>query len=101
MGQKKTYFKSALKIKIGQKNPYLKKQLVSSSFSLTNEWQPSTEANEILDMTDITKDFYKTKLKEFIQHYEKLTRWMMKIMPAKADILIKIDSNQIIKKIVI
>jgi hypothetical protein len=28
MGQKKTYFKSALKIKIGQKNPYLKKQLV-------------------------------------------------------------------------
>ena len=41
------------------------------------------------------------EIKIFIQHYEKLTRWMMKIMPAKADILIKIDSNQKIKKVVI
>ena len=43
----------------------------------------------------------KKELQSFIQYYEKLTRWMMKIMPAKADILIKIDSNQKIKKVII
>ena len=43
----------------------------------------------------------KKDLQKFIQHYEKLTKWMMKTMPAKADILIKIDSNQKIKKVVI
>jgi len=41
----------------------------------------------------------KAKLQEFIQHYEKLTKWMMLTMPTKADILIKIDSNQKIKKL--
>jgi len=53
--------------KINYKNDYKVKSpnKSSSSFMLTNEWQPSAEANEILDMTDITKDFYKTKLKEF------------------------------------
>ena len=42
----------------------------------------------------------KNELQVFIQHYEKLTKWMMKTMPAKADILIKIDGNQKIKKVV-
>ena len=42
----------------------------------------------------------KNDLQVFIQHYEKLTKWMMKTMPAKADILIKIDGNQKIKKVV-
>ena len=41
----------------------------------------------------------KAKLKEFIQHYEKLTKWMMLTMPNQADILIKINSNQKIKKL--
>mgnify|MGYP000394852239 CR=1 FL=1 len=43
----------------------------------------------------------KTDLHKFIQHYEKLTKWMIKTMPAKADMLIKIDKNQKIKKVVI
>ena len=43
----------------------------------------------------------KTDLRKFIQHYEKLTKWMIKTMPAKADMLIKIDKNQKIKKVVI
>ncbi len=42
----------------------------------------------------------KVKLQEFIQHYEKLTKWMMLTMPTKADILIKINSNQKIKKLI-
>ena len=43
----------------------------------------------------------KTDLQNFVQHYEKLTKWMILSMPAKADMLIKIDSNQKIKKVVI
>ncbi|MDC0233234.1 hypothetical protein OAJ95_04850 [Pelagibacteraceae bacterium] len=41
----------------------------------------------------------KAKLQEFIQHYEKLTKWMMLTMPKKADILININNNQKIKKL--
>ena len=37
-------------------------------------------------------------LQEFIQHFEKLTKWMMLTMPAKTNMLIKIDSSQKIKK---
>jgi len=47
-----------------------------------------------------SKEFMNMKmLKIFIQHYEKLTKWMIKIMPVRADILIKIDTNQKIKKL--
>ena len=43
----------------------------------------------------------KNDLKKFVDHYEKLTKWMMKTMPAKADMLIKIDENQKITKVII
>ena len=41
----------------------------------------------------------KADLHKFIQHYEKLTKWMMKTMPNKADIILKVDENQKIKKL--
>ena len=41
----------------------------------------------------------KVDLHMFIQHYEKLTKWMMKTMPDKADIILKVDENQKIKKL--
>ena len=37
----------------------------STLVELSNDWEPSSEVNEIIDMTDITQDFYNTKLKEF------------------------------------
>ena len=42
----------------------------------------------------------KDRLKKFIQHYEKITKWMMKTMPDKVDMLIKIDKNQKIKRLI-
>lgn len=70
------------------------------SFSYILKWRYAQEKNNALKSQ--SKDFMKKKdLQTFIQHYEKLTKWMMKVMPAKADILIKINSNQKIKKIVI
>ena len=70
------------------------------SFSYILKWRYHQEKNNALKSRN--KDFMNKKdLQKFIQHYEKLTKWMMKTMPAKADILIKIDSNQKIKKVVI
>ena len=70
------------------------------SFSYILKWRFAQEKNNALKSRN--KDFMNKKdLQTFIQHYEKLTKWMMKTMPAKADILIKIDSNQKIKKVVI
>ena len=70
------------------------------SFSYILKWRYNQEKNNALKSRN--KDFMNKKdLQKFIQHYEKLTKWMMKTMPAKADILIKIDSNQKIKKVVI
>jgi len=70
------------------------------SFSYILKWRHNQEKNNALK--SLNKDFMNKKdLQKFIQHYEKLTKWMMKTMPAKADILIKIDINQKIKKVVI
>ena len=62
------------------------------------EWRYAQEKSNASKSNN--KNFMnKVKLQEFIQHYEKLTKWMMLTMPNQADILIKIDSNQKIKKL--
>ena len=42
----------------------------------------------------------KKELEYFIQHYEKQTKWMIKTMPAEASMVIKIDKNQKIEKVI-
>ena len=70
------------------------------SFNYILKWRYAQEKNNALRSRN--SDFMnKSDLQNFIQHYEKLTKWMIKTMPAKADILIKIDSNQKIKKVII
>ena len=68
------------------------------SFKYVLKWRHAQEKRNApnSDNKDIMN---KEKLKEFIQHYEKLTKWMMLTMPNQADILIKINSNQKIKKL--
>ncbi|MDC0453284.1 uridine kinase [Alphaproteobacteria bacterium] len=70
------------------------------SFTYILKWRYAQEKRNALKSKD-KKFMKKTDLRKFIQHYEKLTKWMIKTMPAKADMLIKIDSNQKIKKVVI
>jgi D-glycerate 3-kinase len=68
------------------------------SFKYILKWRYSQEKGNASKSNN--KNFLnKAKLQVFIQHYEKLTKWMMLTMPTKADILIKIDSNQKIKKL--
>ena len=70
------------------------------SFTYISKWRYTQEKSNALKSKD-EKFMKKTDLQKFIQHYEKLTKWMIKTMPAKADMLIKIDKNQKIKKVVI
>ena len=42
----------------------------------------------------------KNEMQKFILHYEKLTKWMMKTLPNNANLVIHIDNNQKIKKII-
>jgi len=68
------------------------------SFKYVLEWRYAQE-KRIASKSNKKNYMNKVKLQEFIQHYEKLTKWMMLTMPNQADILIKIDSNQKIKKL--
>ena len=68
------------------------------SFKYVLKWRYSQEKGNAIK-SDNKNIMNKAKLQKFIQHYEKLTKWMMLNMPTKADILIKIDSNQKIKKL--
>ena len=68
------------------------------SFKYVLKWRYAQEKRNASN-SDNKNIMNKAKLQEFIQHYEKLTKWMMLTMPNQADILIKIDSNQKIKKL--
>ena len=70
------------------------------SFTYISKWRYAQEESNALKSKG-EKFMNKKDLHKFIQHYEKLTKWMIKTMPAKADMLIKIDKNQKIKKVVI
>lgn len=69
------------------------------SFEFVLKWRYAQEKNNAKKIK--TKNFMdKNATKTFILHYEKLTKWMMKNMPVNADMLIKVDKNQKIKKII-
>jgi D-glycerate 3-kinase len=41
----------------------------------------------------------KKELETFIMHYERLTRWMLKEMPARADLLLPLGADQHIRAV--
>ena len=69
------------------------------SFKFVLKWRYAQEKNNAKKTK--TKNFMnKNTTKNFILYYEKLTKWMIKNMPDKADMLIKVDKEQKIKKII-
>ncbi len=68
------------------------------SFKYVLNWRYVQEKSNAYKSNN-TEFMNKTDLHKFIQHYEKLTKWMMKTMPNKADIILKVDENQKIKKL--
>ena len=68
------------------------------SFKHVLKWRYSQEKSNA-SKSDNKNFMNKANLQKFIQHYEKLTKWMLLTLPTKADILIKIDSNQKVNKL--
>ena len=69
------------------------------SFTHVLNWRYNQEKQNAL-ISKEKKFMSKQELKYFIQHYEKLTNWMIKTMPAEASIIIKINKNQKIEKVI-
>ena len=69
------------------------------SFEFVLKWRYAQEINNV-QKTKNKKFMNKNKIKNFILYYEKLTKWMIKNMPDNADMLIKVDKDQKIKKII-
>ena len=88
---KKEYFKIFSKF---DKKIYIK----PPSFMHVLKWRHSQEKQNAL-INKKKKFMSKPELRYFIEHYEKLTRWMIKTMPAKASIIININKNQKIEKV--
>ncbi len=73
--------------------------LQPSSFHFVLNWRYAQEKDNAKKTK--TKNFMnKNTTKNFILYYEKLTKWMIKNMPDKADMLIKVDKAQKIEKII-
>ena len=68
------------------------------SFSYILNWRLKQE-KMLARKNNSDASMNKNEIAEFISHYEKITKWMMKILPAKANICIKIDRNQKIIKL--
>ena len=69
----------------------------TSTFSNVFKWRMKQEMKMINNNNKIGMN--KSEIGFFIQHYEKITKWMMKSLPKKANITLIIDKNQKIKKI--
>ncbi|MDB4860399.1 hypothetical protein OAI01_02425 [Alphaproteobacteria bacterium] len=75
----------------------LKIYMQPPSFKYVYKWRANQERRNLSKSVN-KKYMNKKQLDKFIQHYEKITKWMMKTMPAEADMLIKVNKNQMIKK---
>ena len=77
----------------------LKIYIQPPSFKYVYKWRADQERRN--SSKSVNKKYMnKKQLDRFIQHYEKITKWMMKTMPAEADMLIKVNKNQMVKKII-
>ncbi|MDC6448520.1 hypothetical protein PQZ42_05540, partial [Alphaproteobacteria bacterium] len=77
----------------------LKIYMQTPSFKYVYKWRANQEKRN-LSISINKKYVNKKQLNNFIQHYEKITKWMIKTMPAEADMVIKVNQNQMIKKII-
>ena len=70
------------------------------SFSNVLKWRLSQENNlKKLNKSKSIQGMSKKNILYFIQHYEKITKWMIKTMPRKASLAIYVDKNQKIKRV--
>ena len=49
--------------------------------------------------SNFKKSMNKVQVEEFVQYYEKLTKWMIKVLPSISNLTIHVGKDQKIKKI--
>ena len=69
------------------------------AFKYVYKWRSDQERKNLSKSVN-KKYMSKEQLDKFIQHYEKITKWMIRTMPEEADMLIKVNKSQMIKKII-
>jgi len=72
--------------------------LKATSFNQVLKWRHKQEKMNKLESIN-QKKMNKKNLIQFIQYYEKITKWMLKVLPSKTGLLVKIDKNQKITSI--
>ena len=73
--------------------------LKTPSFSFVLNWRLKQE--RMMSGNNKNNIMNRKSVECFISHYEKITLWMLKILSIKSDIVIKINKNQKISKIII
>tara|TARA_Y100000590_G_C15659416_1_gene991993 strand:+ start:617 stop:1477 length:861 start_codon:yes stop_codon:yes gene_type:complete len=71
-----------------------------NNFKDVIEWRYKQEKGLASLNSKKIKHMNKYKIKKFVTHYEKITKWMMQNKGNLANLIIKIDKNQKIKKII-
>jgi len=74
--------------------------LKAPSFSYVLKWRLKQEKNNKKNKNS-KNGMTKTEIVEFIKHYEKITKWTIKVLPKKANFIAYINKDQMIKKITI
>ena len=69
------------------------------SFKQILKWRTKQEKDLLKKSKKIKKGMNMKQIAVFIQHYEKITKWMIKTLPKKADLTVYVNKNQRIKKI--
>jgi len=72
--------------------------LKAPSFSYIQKWRLKQE-KKMGARNNYFGTMKKRQIYEFIQYYEKITKWMMQVLPSKANLTINVDKNQKINKI--
>ena len=73
--------------------------LKAPSFKYVLGWRIKQEKNNYSNLNN-SKKMNTKEIKLFIQHYEKITKWMLKNYPKFANIVLKINKDQKITSIV-
>ena len=75
--------------------------LKAPSFEVIYDWRLKQEMRTKFTSDEkLSRRMNPDEITFFVQHYERLTRWMLDDLPSRADVVIELDNNHIMERIV-
>lgn len=75
--------------------------LKAPSFEVIYDWRLKQEMRTKFTSDEkLSRRMNPDEITFFVQHYERLTRWMLDDLPSRADVVIELDKNHIMERIV-